>query len=142
MTFDQLSVFIENKPGKLLEALEILERAGIDMRALTIADTENFGILRIVVDKSVEALKSLQDAGYLVKLNQVITVEISDTPGGFAQIMRYLTKSGVDVEYTYAFFAHSHDKAYVILRVNDNALAIKVLTDNGVRLLSNEDLHK
>ena len=142
MTFDQLSVFIENKPGKLLEALEILASAGVDMRALSLADTADFGILRIVVDKQDEALDALKDAGYLVKVNRVITVEVSDTPGGFAQIMRYLTNSGIDVEYTYAFFAHSHNKAYVILRVNDNELAIKVLTDNGVKLLSNEDLQK
>ena len=142
MTFDQLSVFIENKPGKLLEALEILEDANVDMRALALADTASYGILRIVVDKQDEALKALEDAGYLVKINRVITVEVSDTPGGFAQIMRFLTNAGINIEYTYAFFAHGHNKAYVILRVNDNKLAIKVLTDNGVKLLSNEDLQK
>ena len=141
MTFNQLSVFIENKPGKLLEALEILQNANIDMRALSLADTANFGILRIVVDKTNEALEALQCAGYLVKLNEVLTVEISDTPGGFAKIMRLLTNKGIEVEYTYAFFARSHDKAYVILRVNDNETAIKVLTDNGITLLSNEDLN-
>ena len=140
MTFDQLSVFIENKPGKLLEALEIMEDANVDLRALSLADTASYGILRIVVDKQEEALSALQDAGYLVKINTVITVEVSDTPGGFAQIMRFLTNAGINIEYTYAFFARGHNKAYVILRVNDNKLAIKVLTDNGVRLLSNEDL--
>ena len=140
MTFEQLSVFVENKPGKLLEALEILHNAEIDMRALSLADTENFGILRIVVDKTEKALEALQNAGYLVKMNEVLTVEISDSPGGFAKIMRYLTDAGIEVEYTYAFFAHSHDKAYVILRVNNNEIAAKALTDNKVRLLSNEDL--
>ena len=90
MTFDQLSVFIENKPGKLLEALEIISGANIDMRALSLADTANFGILRIVVDKTNEALSALQDAGYLVKVNSVLTVEVSDRPGGFTEIMRNL----------------------------------------------------
>ena len=140
MTFDQLSVFIENKPGKLLEALEIISGANIDMRALSLADTANFGILRIVVDKTNDALSALQDAGYLVKVNKVLTVEVSDRPGGFTEIMRLLTNEGIEVEYTYAFFAYSQDKAYVILRVNDNDIAIKVLTENKVRLLSNEDL--
>jgi hypothetical protein len=140
MTFVQLSVFVENKPGKLLEALEVLSANNIDMRALSLADTADFGILRIVVDKTDFALDVLRNAGYLVKMNEVITVEINDRPGGFAEIMRYLTAAGVDVEYTYAFFAYSKNKAYVILRVNDNESAINALTSNGVRLLSNEDL--
>jgi len=140
MTFDQLSVFIENKPGKLLEALEILASANIDMRALSLADTENFGILRIIVNGTQIALDVLQDAGYLVKINEVLAVEINDYPGGFAEILRYLTNEGVQVEYTYAFFAHTRNKAYVILRVNDNDTAVKVLVDNRVRLLSNDDL--
>ena len=146
MTFDQLSVFIENKPGKLLEALEILASADIDMRALSLADTENFGILRIIVNKTKAALEVLQEADYLVKISEVIAVEISDRPGGFAEILRFLTNAGVQVEYTYAFFAHSHDihdthdKAYVILRVTDNDVAVKILSDNSVKLLSNADL--
>ena len=140
MTFDQLSVFIENKPGKLLEALEILAINNIDLRALSLADTTDFGILRIVVDKTDNALLALQNAGYLVQINKVLTVEINDKPGGFADIMRFLTNAGVEVEYTYAFFAYRQNKAYVILRVTDNEWAIDVLTSNGVRLLSNKDL--
>ena len=140
MTIDQLSVFVENKPGKLAEALEILAESKIDMRALSLADTADFGILRIIVDKPQQAFDVLQNAGYLVKINQVIPVEISDRPGGFAEIMRFLSDAGVDVEYTYAFIARGLDKAYVILRVTDNDIAIKTLTDNGIRLLVKEDL--
>ena len=141
MTIKQLSVFVENKPGKLVEALEALSEAGIDLRALSLADTADFGILRVIVDKPDRALAVLQEAGYLVRSNNVIPVAVGDRPGGLAAVMRVLADAGVDVEYTYAFVAHSNDKAYVILRVNDNAAAIKVLSDNGITLLTEEQLY-
>ena len=141
MTINQLSVFVENKPGKLVEALEILAQAGIDLRALSLADTADFGILRIIVDKPSVALSTLQDAGYLIKSNEVIPVSVSDKPGGLAAVLRILANSDIDVEYTYAFVAHSRDKAYVILRVADNDAAIKTLNANGVTLLSGEDMY-
>ena len=142
MTLSQLSVFVENKPGKLVEALETLSDAGIDLRALSLADTADFGILRIIVDEPANALDVLTNAGYLVKSTEVIPMEISDKPGGFAAIMRKLANEGINVEYTYAFVANSHDKAYVILRVNDNDKAIKTLTSNGVKLLTAEDMYR
>jgi len=141
VTINQLSVFVENKPGKLVEALEIIANAGIDLRALSLADTADFGILRIIVDKPSDALRTLQDAGYLVKSNEVIPVSVSDKPGGLAAVLRILANSHIDVEYTYAFVAHSRDKAYVILRVANNDAAVKALTANGVTLLSGEDLY-
>ena len=140
MTFDQLSIFVENKPGMLLEALETLSDAGIDLRALALADTADFGILRTIVDEPEIALKVLREAGYLVKTSKVIPVEVSDKPGGFAAIMRILSKAGINVEYTYAFVARCHEKAYVILRVDDNDVAIKALSDNGIELLTASDI--
>jgi len=140
MTIKQLSIFVENKPGKLVEALEALSEAGIDLRALALADTSDFGILRVIVDKPDNALAMLQDSGYLVKSNNVLPVAVGDKPGGLAAVMRVLANAGVDVEYTYAFVAHSRDQAYVILRVNDNDAAIKVLADSGISLLSAEQL--
>ena len=136
MTIEQLSVFVENKPGKLVEALEILAQAGIDLRALSLADTSDFGILRIIVDKPAEALDSLQDAGFLVKSSNVIPVSVGDKPGGLAAILRVLADKGIDVEYTYAFVSHEKDSAYVILRVDDNDAAVNVLGSNGITLLS------
>jgi len=141
MTIEQLSVFIENNPGKLVEALEAMGDADIDMRALSLADTADFGILRMIVDKPAQAFAVLQEAGYLVKTNQVIPVVVGDKPGGLAGVLRFLADAGVDVEYTYAFIAHSHDNAYVILRVNDNEAAVKVLTENGVPMLSVEEVY-
>ena len=140
MTIEQLSVFVENKPGKLVEALEILAQAGIDLRALSLADTSDFGILRLIVDKPAEALGALQDAGFLVKSSNVIPVSVGDKPGGLAAILRVLANAGIDVEYTYAFVSHEKDRAYVILRVNDNDAAVKVLTSNGITLLSDKDI--
>ena len=141
MTIEQLSVFVENKPGKLVEALEVLSKAEIDLRALSLADTADFGILRIIIDKPADALSVLQDAGYLVRSNDVIPVSVGDKPGGLAAVLRVLADSGIDVEYTYAIVAHASEKAYVILRVADNNAAVKVLTDNGVTLLSGKDIY-
>ena len=140
MTIEQLSVFVENKPGKLVEALETISQAGIDLRALSLADTAEFGILRVIVDKPAPALEALSEAGYLVRSNQVIPVSVGDRPGGLSAVLRVLADEGVNVEYTYAFVAHSHDRAYVILRVNDNEAAEKVLTGNGIPMLAADDM--
>ena len=141
MTIEQLSVFVENKPGKLLEALETLSAAKIDMRALSLADTSDFGILRIIVDKPEHALEILYDAGFLVKSNQVLAVVIGDKPGGLATVVRLLSDGEVNIEYTYAFVAHSHDKAYVILRVDNNDAAVKILTTNDIPLLTTNEMY-
>jgi len=141
MTIEQLSVFVENKPGKLVEALEALAGARLDIRALSLADTADFGILRIIVDKPPLALDILQQAGYLVKSSEVIPVAIGDRPGGLLSVLRLLADKGIDVEYAYAFVAHSHDKAYVILRVDDNGAAEKALAGGGVSMLSAGDIY-
>ena len=141
MTIKQLSIFIENKPGKLVEALETLAGAKIDMRALSLADTADFGILRVIVDKPEEAQGIMQEAGFLVKINNVIPVAIGDKPGGLAGVLRILADAGTDVEYTYAFVAHSRDSAYVILRVTDNDTAIDALKKGNVSILTEEQIH-
>ncbi|MCL2125647.1 MAG: ACT domain-containing protein [Oscillospiraceae bacterium] len=136
----QLSVFVENKPGKLVETLETLAGAGIDLRALSLADTADFGILRIIVNKPSKALSILNDAGFLVKSNDVLPVSVGDAPGGLAAVLRVLADSGIDVEYTYAFVSHEKDRAYVIIRVADNDVAAAVLQKNDIRLLSTADM--
>ena len=141
MTIKQLSIFVENKPGKLVEALEAMSASGIDLRALSLADTADFGILRVIVDKPDLALEKLQQAEYLVKSSEVIPVAVGDKPGGLAAVLRILADAGVDVEYTYAFVAHSRDNAYVILRVNDNSAAINALEDHGISILTEQQLY-
>jgi len=141
MTVKQLSVFVENKPGKLVEALETLGDAGVDLRALSLADTSDFGILRAIVDKPGIALDALSTAGFLVKTNEVLAVVIGDRPGGLAAIVRILSEACVNIEYTYAFVAHARDSAYVIIRVDDNEGAAKALTACGVTLLTENELY-
>lgn len=142
MTIQQLSIFVENKPGKLVEALETLAANNIDLRALSLADTADFGILRVIVDKPQDTQKIMQDAGYLVRTTEVIAVAVGDKPGGLAKAMRILADKGIDVEYTYAFVAHSHDNAYVIFRVEDNDTAVKELQNNGVTVLKASQLYE
>ena len=142
MTIEQLSVFVENKPGKLVEALEALADASVDLRALSLADTSDFGILRAIVDKPDKALEVLDNAGFLVKTNEVLAVVIGDRPGGLAAIVRLLSEGGVNIEYTYAFVAHSKDNAYVIIRVDDNDTAAKILTRNEITLLTAKEMYE
>jgi len=141
MTIKQLSVFVENRPGKLAEALETLAGANIDLRALSLADTSDFGILRAIVDNPDQALDILSKAGFLVMTNDVLAVVVGDKPGGLAGVVRILAEAGVDIEYTYAFVAHSKDKAYVILRVDNNDAAIKILTMSQVKLLTDREMY-
>jgi len=141
MTIKQLSIFIENKPGKLVEALETLAEVKIDMRALSLADTADFGILRVIVDKPEEAESVMQKAGFLVKTNNVIPVAVGDKPGGLVAVLRVLADEGIDVEYTYAFVAHSRDSAYVILRVTDNGKAMDALKKGNVSILTQEQIY-
>ena len=144
MTIEQLSVFLENEPGRLVEVLEALAGAGIDLRALSLADTENFGILRIIVDKPARALKVLQDEGYGVELIDVIPVSVDDEPGAFASALRLLADAGVSVEYTYVFVAPksgSIGKAYAVICVDDNEAAVKILSNSGVAQLTAEEMY-
>jgi hypothetical protein len=141
MTIDQLSVFVENKPGKLVEALDILSSAKIDLRALSLADTADFGILRVIVNKPEAAMDVLSEAGFLVKSNPVLAVIIDDKPGGLVSVIRLLAEAGVDIEYTYAFVTHQKSKAYVILRVDNNDVAVKALTKSGISKLTTEEMY-
>jgi len=141
MTVKQLSVFVENKPGKLMEALEALAESEIDLRAISLADTSDFGILRAIVNKPDHAFEVLNESGFLVKTNNVLAVVIGDKPGGLASVVRLLSEAKVNIEYTYAFVAHSRDNAYVILRVDNNEEAINVLAKNEVTLLTEKELY-
>jgi hypothetical protein len=132
MIVDQISIFLENKLGTLAEVTEIMGGAGIDLRALSLADTEDFGLLRVIADDPGKALELLRAAGFVVSVTQTLAVPITDSPGELARVLRALADAGVDVEYSYAFITRKEGDAYVILRVADNAQAQKVLAENGV----------
>jgi hypothetical protein len=132
MTIDQLSVFVENESGKLAGVTKALGDAGVDLRAMSIADTRDFGILRVIVDDAYVAMRALKDAGYIVSVTQVIAVAIKDRPGGLAEVLSILAGAGVSVEYLYAFVSRREGDAYVVLRVEDNEKAVGILADGGV----------
>jgi hypothetical protein len=141
MTIDQISVFVENKPGKLAEITGLIGDAGIDLRAMSIADTTDFGILRLIVDKPQLAYDILKKADCVVSVTQVIAVSIEDKPGCLAKVLKLLSDEGINIEYVYAFITRKKEDAYVIFRMEDNERAVKILTENGIKLASGEEIY-
>ena len=140
MKIKQISVFLENKRGRLLEATESLAKAGINVRALSIADTSEFGILRLIVPEPEKAKEVLEASNFTVRENDALAVAVSDQPGGLANILRILNDASINVEYAYAFVQKSGEKAVVVLRIEDTDAGIKVLKEKGVKLLSSQDV--
>ena len=141
MQIKQLSVFLENKPGRMAEITEVLAGAKVDIRAISVADTSDFGILRVIVDKPNEAVSALKAAGMTVSLTDVIAAGIEDVPGSFAKAVRILADSGLTIEYMYAFVSRDKGKAYIIIRADDGARAAKVLEEKGVQILTSAELY-
>ena len=139
MTIYQISVFIENKPGRLVEIVGTLSDNGIDIRALSVADTTDFGILRLIVNDPEKAIAVLKEAGVTVSKTQVIGVLLEDTPGALTKVLSILNDEGISVEYAYAFITHSKNHACVVLRVEDNEKAVKVLASKGVAFVEKID---
>lgn len=123
----QLSVFVENKFGRLSEILNVLSEHNINISALSMADTSEFGILRMIVDDTEKAKIVLKESGVIVKASTVIAIDIDDTPGCLAKIVEKLKNGGVSIEYTYAFLGREHNSAQVVLRVDDTEKAEKLL---------------
>ena len=141
MEVKQISVFLENKKGRLWEAINALAKARINIRALSIADTSEFGILRLIVPDPQKAKKVLGQSGFTVRENDVIAVGVSDKPGGLAGVLKMLTDAGINVEYLYAFVEKSGKKAVVVLRTDSISKGKKVLTKNGVTVLSPQQVY-
>lgn len=140
MAIKQLSVFVENKKGTLVEITEAISNAGVDIRAMLLADTQDFGILRLVVSDAEKAAAALKNANCMVTINDVVAVCVGDTAGNLSQVVRLMTDNGIDIEYMYAFITISKQYAYVVFRVEDNDYVSKLLEDNGVKLVTQEDI--
>lgn len=140
MFVKQLSIFVENRPGRLSAITRLLGDHQIDIRAMSIADTRDFGILRLIVNHPAKALEILKEASYSVTLTNVIAAGVKDTPGGLADAMRVLYDNNISVEYMYAFISHAEDTAFVILRVEHNDKAAEALEEAGVRLLTEQEI--
>ncbi len=142
MAIKQVSVFVENKKGALADALRSLSDAGIGLRALSIADTNDFGILRVITDDNAKAMLVLSEHGYVCSTTDVVAAAADDKPGGLATLLTLLSDNGIDVEYVYAFVAEAKSHACVVLRVKDNAAAEAVLAKAGVSLITEADIAK
>lgn len=142
MAIKQLTVFVQNKKGTIASVTETLSKNNINLRALSIAETQDFGILRMVVNDNVSAEKVLTESGYLIKSIDVVGVKIGDEPGQLTAALNVLDYVGINVEYLYAFMARTEKHAYVVLRVEENEEAESALTNAGFKLITNSDIAK
>lgn len=142
MSLKQLTVFVENKQGALVEITETLAKNNINIRALSIADTQDFGILRLIVTDSELAIKALSNEDFLIKTTDVVGVKIGDEPGKLSKALRVLDEEKINMEYLYAFMARTAKHAYVVLRVADNEHAEKALENAGFHMITDADVHK
>ena len=141
MKVNQLSVFIENKSGRLADVTRALADARINIRALSIADTIDYGLLRLIVNDPVSARNALAGAGFTVALTEVLAIEVPDRPGGLAGIIDILAEAGINIEYMYAFVGTSGENAIVVFRIERGDEAISILQKKGVRILTGDELH-
>ena len=143
MSIKQISVFLENKPGALYAMTGVLAQNQVDMRALNVAETSEFGIARIIVDNVYTATTVLKDAGYVHSVTPVLGVAIPDVPGGLNKVLQVLTDARVNVEYMYAFLGGKDvDHAYMIFRVEDNAAAAAALASRGIKMVEQEEIDR
>lgn len=131
MIIKQISIFVENKPGRLAEITDIIAKNNINIRALSVADTTHFGILRIIVDDPTTVERILREYGLTVSITSVITACIHDRPGGLAEVLKLLSAHDIQIEYMYAFISKSDNEAYVVMRIEAEDAAAKLLRDNG-----------
>ena len=134
MGIKQISVFLENTTGRLCEVTRTLAKAGVNLRAISIADTADFGILRLIVDKTAEAVDSLAAAGFTARLTDVAAVEIEDKPGSLAALMELFQRSGINIEYLYASLEGNHGKAVVIFKLEDNEKGFAIIEKSGLAM--------
>ena len=141
MRAEQISVFLENRAGRLAEVSAILAEAGVNIRALSLADTSDFGVLRLIVDNNEMAKNALKNAGFTVGKTNVVAVEVEDRPGGLHKILNLLFQSGINVEYMYAFVQQSGSNAVMIFRFDKTDKALSVLSENNIKIIDGKTLY-
>lgn len=134
MLISQISVFLENKPGKLSEIVQMLAKNNIDIQALSLSETKDYGILHIIVDKTDETLELLNETNWVCKKTEVLSATVPDETGSLTKILSVLGENGINLAYTYAFFSRESGRASIILRVDDNETAAQVLKKAGVEI--------
>jgi len=141
MRVEQISVFLENRAGRLAEITRVLGEAGVNIRALSLADTSDFGILRLIVSDNDKAKAALKERGFTVGKTNVVAVEVEDKPGGLNRILELLSNQSINVEYMYAFVQHSGEDAVIIFRFDDIDKAVKLLVDNNIKVLEGKTVY-
>lgn len=141
MKLTQLSVFLENKPGRLSEPCRILAEAGINILTLSLADTQQFGILRLIVRDWQKARTVLEKAGFVLTATEMVAIEVDDRPGGLQDVLKVIEQAGINVEYMYAFTFKKEDKAIIVFRFEDPDQAIEQLTRGGLKVLERVELY-
>ena len=140
MTIHQISVFLENRAGQLAEITGVLAQKGIDLRAINIAETSDYGVLRLIADKPQAAATTLLEQGFILSMTPVVAVSVPDQRGGLAKVLDVLAKENIDVEYMYSVFGQVNGLAHMVFRVADTDKLISVLKDNGLEPISSENL--
>jgi hypothetical protein len=141
MKAEQISVFLENKTGRLAEVTGILSEANVNIRALALADTSDFGVLRLIVDDNIKAVKALKNRGFTVGRTDVVAVEVEDRPGGLHRLLEMLHKAEINVEYMYAFVQHSGENAVMIFRIDNIDEAVRVLEEHNVKVINGSEVY-
>lgn len=141
MKVEQISVFLENKAGRLSEVTGILAEASVNIRALALADTSDFGVLRLIVDHRDRAVQSLKDNGFTVSVTEVVGVQVEDRPGGLHHILEVIKNSGLNVEYMYAYVRQTGKDAVMIFRFDNIPASLQALKANGVAVIDGEQLY-
>ena len=140
MKITQISVFLENRKGRLYDVCSLLGAHGVNIRALTIAETESFGVLRIVVDKSDVAIKLLQDNAFVANFTDVVAIEVGDAPGGLAVVLKIFADNDVNIEYMYGFVEKHSDKALLVFRFEDTDFAQQILAANDISVVAEKEI--
>ena len=140
MSVKQISIFVENKEGRIKKAIDTLSKENINIRALSIADTTKYGILRLIVSDNEKAIKALEKDGFIVKENEVILLEVPDEPNGLNSTLAIFDEKGINLEYLYAFVSSKSDAAIVVMRLENMEKAITTLNENNVKILETKDI--
>ncbi|OGV51309.1 MAG: amino acid-binding protein [Lentisphaerae bacterium GWF2_44_16] len=140
MLIKQISVFLENRAGRLFEIAELLGNENINIRALSLADASDFGVIRLIVDKPEKAAERLKKEGFSVGLTSVVAVEVPDNPGGLASVLKVMTDAGINVEYMYAFVEKTSDNAIVIFRLENMEKTVELLLGKGLKILQEKEV--
>lgn len=140
MAINQISVFLENRAGQLAEITSLLAKGGVDLRAINIAETSDYGVLRLIAANEAEAEKVLKDNGFIFSVSEVVAAGVPDEPGGLSKLLRLLAEKNIDVNYMYSIFGQPNGMAYMVLRVAEPAAVSALLGASGIELAANETL--